>query len=59
MVWSDAFGRGVRLLAGGLVYPRIYLDARKAGEQLGWQATTRLDAGLAETAEYFRRGNSR
>ena len=42
----------------GEVY-RIFLDARKAGQQLGWQATTRLHAGLARTVEYFRRANSR
>ena len=41
----------------GEVY-RIFLDARKAGQQLGWQAMTRLDAGLARTVEYFRRAQS-
>ena len=33
---------------------RIYLDARKAREQLGWTPTISLEAGLQQTVEYFK-----
>jgi UDP-glucose 4-epimerase len=33
---------------------RIYLDARRAGEVLGWEPAVSLRAGLAETAAYFK-----
>ena len=33
---------------------RIYLDATKAGQQLGWSPLTTLEDGLAKTVEYFR-----
>ena len=32
----------------------IYLDAAKAGRELGWTPTVTLDAGLAATVDYFR-----
>jgi len=32
---------------------RIYLDATKAGQQLGWSPQTALEDGLARTVEYF------
>ena len=34
---------------------RIFLDATRAREELGWQPTVDLDEGLARTAAYFRR----
>ncbi len=37
----------------GEVY-RIYLNANKAQQQLGWDVTTPLDKGLEKTVEYFR-----
>ena len=37
----------------GEVY-RIYLDASKAGRELGWEPKVGLEAGLRDTVEYFR-----
>jgi UDP-glucose 4-epimerase len=34
---------------------RICLDARKAGEILGWKPTIRLEDGISETVEFYRR----
>jgi UDP-glucose 4-epimerase len=34
---------------------QIYLDARRARQDLGWEPQTTLEAGLAETVEHFRR----
>jgi UDP-glucose 4-epimerase len=34
---------------------RIFLDASKAGESLGWEASVDLTAGLQKTVEYFKR----
>jgi UDP-glucose 4-epimerase len=33
---------------------QIYLDASKAGEQVGWEPTVNLQDGLCKTVEYFR-----
>jgi UDP-glucose 4-epimerase len=33
---------------------RIYLDASRAREELGWQPTVALDEGLRRTVEYFK-----
>ncbi len=33
---------------------RIYLDARKAREQLGWTPTMSLEVGLQQTVDYFK-----
>jgi UDP-glucose 4-epimerase len=33
---------------------RIYLDASRAQEELGWQPTVALEEGLRRTVEYFR-----
>jgi UDP-glucose 4-epimerase len=35
---------------------RIYLDARKAHVELGWQPTVALETGLNQTVKYFRMG---
>jgi UDP-glucose 4-epimerase len=33
---------------------RIYLDATRAGQELGWEPTVALDDGLRKTVEYFK-----
>ncbi len=33
---------------------RIFLDASKAGRELGWEPTVPLEEGLARTVDYFR-----
>lgn len=36
---------------------RIYLEASKAKNQLGWQPTVGLEAGLTKTVEFFKQAN--
>jgi UDP-glucose 4-epimerase len=38
---------------------RIFLSAAKAGQDLGWEPTVDLAAGLRQTVEYFRRSTAR
>ena len=37
---------------------RIYLDATKAGQELGWQPTISLEEGLERTVDFFREAGS-
>jgi nucleoside-diphosphate-sugar epimerase len=37
---------------------RIFLDANRASESLGWRARIDLKAGLQKTVEYFRRAEA-